>query len=141
MRSIERSQNCRGKLPYFGHLNNSGRHAWDSALSFGVARKPGLIEPSLLYRYSLIYSSGSAVAICKVTYRRDEVSFGLKARRNIPQGSYIKETCSSMSKDVVLKPAPSIIESTAGQLGKRGPRFILGPFRFVNHCCKPNAQH
>jgi hypothetical protein len=95
---------------------------------------------SLLHRYSLLYSAGSAVAICKVAYQTDAASFGLKARRDIHQGCYIKETCSSMSENAVLRRAPSIIEGMASQLGKQEPRFILGPFRLVNHRCKPNAQ-
>ena len=97
---------------------------------------------SLLYRYSLIYSSGSSVRILKMTHDRrlGKATFGLKARRFIPPGSYIMETCSSMSLDLASKPGPSTIESALGQLGPLGPRLILGPFRLVNHDCNPNAQ-
>ena len=95
---------------------------------------------SLLYRYSLIYSSQSSVRILKMTHDRRRATFGLKARRFIPPGSYIMETCSSMSLDLASKPGPSTIESTLGQLGPLGPRLILGPFRLVNHDCKPTAQ-
>ena len=95
---------------------------------------------SLLYRYSLIYSSESSVRILKMTHDRRKATFGLKARRFIPPGSYIMETCSSMSLDLVSKPGPSTIESTLGQLGPLGPRLILGPFRLVNHDCNPTAQ-
>jgi hypothetical protein len=33
-----------------------------------------------------------------------------------------------------------VIEAAPNQLGPMGQRLILGPFRFVNHDCKPNAQ-
>lgn len=45
-----------------------------------------------------------------------------------------------MSLDLVSEPGPSVIESVLGQSGPLGPRLILGPFRLVNHDCKPNAQ-
>ena len=45
-----------------------------------------------------------------------------------------------MSLDLAPEPGPSVIESTLGQSGPLGPRLILGPFRLVNHDCKPNAQ-
>jgi hypothetical protein len=50
------------------------------------------------------------------------------------------ETCSSMSLDCTSSPGPSVIEASSNQLGPMGPRLILGPFRLVNHDCKPNAQ-
>jgi hypothetical protein len=83
---------------------------------------------------------GSAVAICKVTHTGTEASFGLKARRDIPFGSYIKETCSSMSLDQVSERGPSIIEAASSQIPPSAPRLILGPFRFVNHDCDPNSH-
>jgi len=95
---------------------------------------------SLLFRYTLINMPGSAVAISKVTHTRREASFGLKARRDIQVGSYIKETCSSMSLDQVSEQGPSIIEATSSQIPPSAPRLILGPFRFVNHDCEPNSQ-
>ena len=95
---------------------------------------------SLLYRYSLLYSSGSSVKIMKVSHNRQQASFGLKATRTIPAGVYIMETCSSMSLDTASTPGPSVIEAAPNQLGPIGPRLILGPFRLVNHDCKPNAQ-
>jgi len=95
---------------------------------------------SLLYRYSLIYSSDSSVGILKMTHNRQNATFGLKAKRLLPAGSYIMETCSSMSLDLASESGPSVIESTLGQSGPLGPRLILGPFRLVNHDCKPNAQ-
>jgi len=95
---------------------------------------------SLLYRYSLLYSSGSSVRIIKVTHTGQEASFGLKATHPIPAGTFIMETCSSMSLDCASAPGPSVIEAAPSQLGPLGQRLILGPFRFVNHDCKPNAQ-
>src|SRR4029077_3829079 len=95
---------------------------------------------SLLYRYSLLYSSGSSVRIIKVSHTGQEASFGLKATHPIPAGTFIMETCSSMSLDCTSTPGPSVIEAASNQLGPIGPRLILGPFRFVNHDCKPNAQ-
>jgi len=95
---------------------------------------------SLLYRYSLLYSSGSSVRIIKVSHTGQEASFGLKATHPIPAGTFIMETCSSMSLDCTSTPGPSVIEAAPNQLGPRGPRLILGPFRLVNHDCKPNAQ-
>jgi hypothetical protein len=95
---------------------------------------------SLLYRYSLMYSSGSSAKILKVTHTRKKATFGLKAARKIPSGSFIMETCSSMSRDPASSQGPSVIEPAPKQLGPQGPRLILGPFRFVNHDCKPNAQ-
>jgi len=50
------------------------------------------------------------------------------------------ETCSSMSLDCASAPGPSVIEAAPSQLGPMGQRLILGPFQFVNHDCKPNAQ-
>lgn len=95
---------------------------------------------SLLYRYSLIYASASVVQVGKVTYTGQEASFGLKAACDIEAGTYIMETCSSMSLDTVHSSGPSIIEAAARQLGPQGPRLILGPFQFVNHDCDPNGQ-
>ncbi len=95
---------------------------------------------SLLYRYSLMYSSGSCAKILKVTHTCKKATFGLKATCSIPSGSFIMETCSSMSYDLASNPGPSIIEPALMQLGPQGPRLILGPFRLVNHDCKPNAQ-
>jgi len=95
---------------------------------------------SLLYRYSLIYSSGSRVRIRKVTHGHQKATFGLAATRMIPCGSYIMETCSSMSCDLASDSGPSIIEPAPRQLGPLGPRSILGPFRFINHDCGENAQ-
>ena len=82
------------------------------------------------------------MSICKVVLdeNSDKASYGLKANRAIPQGTFIKETCSSMSKDIFEGPGPSVILPTASQLGPQGPRMILGPFRLVNHDCKPNGQ-
>lgn len=82
----------------------------------------------------------SAVKVMKVTHDGKEVSFGLKAHRDVQAGTYIKETCSSMSMDMIRGSGPSIIEASGSQLEPHGPRLILGPFRFVNHDCKPNAQ-
>jgi hypothetical protein len=70
----------------------------------------------------------------------DEASFGLKANRVIPMGVFIKETCSSMSADIFDEEGPSIILAKGSQLGPEGTRMILGPFRLVNHDCKPNGQ-
>ena len=95
---------------------------------------------SLLYRYSLLYSSDSSVCIGKVTHSGEEASFGLKATRDIPDSTFIIETCSSMSLDCTSAPGISVIQAGPSQLGPVGPRLILGPFRFVNHDCKPNAQ-
>lgn len=95
---------------------------------------------SLLFRYSLIYQPTSTVAICKVTHDQKVASFGLKARRMIGVGTFIKETCSSMSLDITQDQGPSIIEATGQQMAPAGRRLILGPFRLVNHDCNPNAQ-
>jgi hypothetical protein len=88
----------------------------------------------------MMYSPTTAVGSMKVTYDEETVSYGMKARRDIPIGVAIKETCSSMSSDAALTPGPSIIEGSVKQLGPNVPRFILGPFRFLNHDCSPNAQ-
>jgi len=45
-----------------------------------------------------------------------------------------------MSLDLASTPGPSIIEPALKQLGPPGPRLILGPFRLINHDCKPNAH-
>ena len=101
---------------------------------------PSHFSISLLYRYSLLYSSGSPVRIMKVSHNRQQASFGLKATRTIPAGVFILETCSSMSLDPASTTGPSVIEAAPNQLGPIGPRLILGPFRLVNHDCNPNAQ-
>ena len=101
---------------------------------------PSHFPTSLLYRYSLLYSSGSSVRIIKVTHTGQEACFGLKATRPIPAGTFIIETCGSMSLDCTPTPGPSVIEAAPNQLGPMGQRLILGPFRLVNHDCKPNAQ-
>ena len=101
---------------------------------------PDHFSISLLYRYSLLYSSRSSVRIIKVSHTGQEVSFGLKAIHPIPASTFIMETCSSMSLDCTSTPGPSVIEAAPNQLGPMGQRLILGPFRLVNHDCKPNAQ-
>ena len=45
-----------------------------------------------------------------------------------------------MLLDCTSTPGPSVIEAAPNQLGPMGQRLILGPFRFVNHDCKPNSQ-
>ncbi|KAI0310748.1 hypothetical protein OF83DRAFT_1030271, partial [Amylostereum chailletii] len=45
-----------------------------------------------------------------------------------------------MSSDLVPTGGLSIIQSSLKQKGPRGPRMILGPFRFVNHDCDPNCH-
>ena len=76
----------------------------------------------------------------KVTHTTKSAGFGLKAICPIPAGTFIMETCSSMSLGVAPGPGPSVIQATSNQLGPIGPRLILGPFRLVNHDCKPNSQ-
>jgi hypothetical protein len=95
---------------------------------------------SLLFRYSLLYSSGSSVRILKVTHTTQSASFGLKTTRLISPGEFIMETCSSMSLNSISTSGPSIIQPSSQQLGPNQPRLILGPFRFVNHDCSPNSQ-
>ena len=99
-----------------------------------------LIKASLLYRYALIYSPTTVVGSAKVSFDAKTVSSGLKVRHEIPAGMAIKETCSSMSSDAASGKGLSIIQGSNKQLGPNVPRVILGPFRFVNHDCSPNAQ-
>lgn len=101
---------------------------------------PAHFSISLLYRYSLIYASDSSVHLVKMTHDCQRTTFGLKATRFIPSGSFIMETCSSMSLDRASKRGPSTIEATIRQLGPQEPRLILGLFRLVNHDCKLNAH-
>ena len=95
---------------------------------------------SLLYRYLLLYMPTSAVKICKVTHTGFKASFGLEACRPIKAGTFIKETCSSMSVDTVPEGGISVIEAIPSQTGPPGLRSILGPFRMVNHDCNPNCK-
>ncbi|KZV64116.1 hypothetical protein PENSPDRAFT_588890 [Peniophora sp. CONT] len=44
-----------------------------------------------------------------------------------------------MSSDLVDVEGPSIIQSHAKQRGPLGARAILGPLRYGNHDCRPNA--
>ena len=69
-----------------------------------------------------------------------KTGLGMVAVKDIPAGIFIIETCSCMSRDVVKLSGPSIVKSCPGQLGPSGNRSVLGPFRFINHDCNPNAQ-
>jgi hypothetical protein len=99
-----------------------------------------LIKASLLYRYALMYLPMTAVGSVKVSFDMKTVSSGMKARHKIPAGTAIKETCSSMSSDATSGTGLSTIQGSNRQLGPNVPRIILGPFRFLNHDCSPNAQ-
>lgn len=75
-----------------------------------------------------------------MSFDGERVTGGLKASTDIPAATYILTACGSMSSDVVDSGGLSVIESKPEQLGPEGLRVILGPFRFVNHDCKPNCQ-
>lgn len=92
-----------------------------------------------MYRYGALFRPESRVSVCKVQFG-DEIGLGLVAKVNIPGGTYILETCSSISNDLVEPPGPSIIEKPSGVLGLEGHHSILGPFRLVNHDCSANSQ-
>ena len=117
-----------------------GWPACNSKFSFSCCLGWNWTCTSLLFRYTLIKMPESAVAISKVTHTRREAFFGLKARRDIQVGSYIKETCSLTSLDQVGEQGPSIIEAMSSQILPSTPRLILGPFHFVNHDYGPNSQ-
>ena len=138
---VQSVSDLQDKISDFG----SDAKDWPACLSQYASFMPLFPSPSqfsisLLYRYSLLYSSGSSIWITKVSHTSQEASFGLKATCDIPASTFIMETCSSMSLDCTSTPGPSVIESAPNQLGPIGPRLILGPFRLVNHDCKPNAQ-
>lgn len=94
---------------------------------------------SLLYRYTLMYTPSSPVTLCKVQFN-GSIALGLRATRDMAPGTFIMETCSSMSSDLVNRPGPSVIFSDAKQRGPLGSRLVLGPLRWANHDCKPNTQ-
>jgi hypothetical protein len=80
------------------------------------------------------------VAVDKVQFDGERVSAGLKAVKQIPPALAILAACGSMSSDIYSLKNVSVIEAHPRQLGPVGYRLILGPFRFVNHDCNPNAQ-
>ncbi len=87
-----------------------------------------------------MYLPTIAVGLVKVSFDGKRVSSSMKVRHEIPVGVVIKETCSLMSLDKALTSGISVIQGSGNQLGPEVPRLILGPFRFVNHDCNPNAQ-
>lgn len=97
---------------------------------------------SLLYRYFMLYSSHSYVRLDKVSFNGGPFSAGLRASRNIAAGQFLLTTCSSMCIDEATQSHSklSVIQPSATHLGPKGPRLLLGPFRFANHNCNPNAQ-
>lgn len=97
---------------------------------------------SLLFRYFFLNSQHSSVRIDKVLFPGRPWCAGLAAVRSIDPATTIASTCSSMSADIwdPEHGALSVIECSPSQLGIRGGRLILGPFRFVNHDCNPNSQ-
>jgi hypothetical protein len=76
----------------------------------------------------------------KVSFDGVMISGGIKSITEIKASTYILELSGSMSSDIFDHGSVSVIESSPKQLGPPGPRLILGPFRFINHDCNPNAQ-
>lgn len=100
-----------------------------------------LIRCSVLHRYMILYRVGSMAKIQKVSFDGKTLSGGVVATQRIVVDTAVLELCGSLSSDVTdHTPGLSVIESGRRQLGPRGPRLILGPFRFVNHDCEPNCQ-
>lgn len=86
-----------------------------------------------------MYQPESPVTLCKVQFN-DTLAFGLRAKRDLQPGTFIMETCTSMSSDLVRSSGPSIIQSDPKQAGPSGARAVLGPLRWANHDCKPKTQ-
>ena len=87
-----------------------------------------------------MYRKSCSFRLCKVQFGH-RVGLGLVAKRDIEGGTFLWETCTSMTIDVVAEPGPSTIESDPKQLGPHGDRGLNGPIRFANHKCKGwNAQ-
>jgi hypothetical protein len=89
-----------------------------------------------------MYSEYSYVRVDKVRLVSDQFSGGLRASRFIPACQIILTTCTSMACDAATPSMGglSVIKPNRSNLGEKTPRLILGPFRFGNHDCKPNAQ-
>ncbi|KAH7929209.1 hypothetical protein BV22DRAFT_1029843 [Leucogyrophana mollusca] len=94
----------------------------------------------LLSRYMLLHSADSLVGLDKISLDGETVTGGIKARKDIPASTFLLTLSGSMSKNTVTEMNHSIIQASASQMGPGGNRMILGPFRFVNHDCKPNCQ-
>jgi len=99
------------------------------------------MNSSLLLRYTCLYTDYSHVSLEKVIFD-GKVGGGLIATHDIPAGTYLLSACGLMSSDGIPSGAPlhSVITPIRGQLGSQEERICLGPFRFVNHDCSPNAQ-
>lgn len=97
---------------------------------------------SLLLRYLLLYSAHSLVRLDKVRLDGEGFCAGLRAVRSIEAGQVLLTTCSSMASDAAAADLGrlSVIRPTSSSAGRPCDRLILGPFRFANHDCRPNAQ-
>ena len=90
-------------------------------------------------RYGLLRQRGSRVGVRKASIA-GEVQAGLIALANIEEGELIFEVVGVMSEDDYNGETFSVIRPHRSQACGFGRRILVGPLRFANHSCSPNAS-
>ncbi|VDC03496.1 unnamed protein product [Peniophora sp. CBMAI 1063] len=68
------------------------------------------------------------------------MTYSLISAREIVQGSFMMETCSSISTNIADIDDDFCIETDHVSLGVPGSHIIIGPLRLAQHSCRPNAK-
>lgn len=98
---------------------------------------------SLLRRYAIFFTPGAPVRPTitrRVSLGIVRLTYGLKSCQIIPSGTYMFNTCGSMSSNCIDLEGVLSVRRHPSQLGAIGARAVSGPLRLAQHDCKPNAE-
>jgi len=94
--------------------------------------------------YSPLITPGSMVGLGVLGRENENPQLKITAKTTIPAGTVIPELVGRMANDEHVEGATqelSIISSMSAQFWvKAVPRVLVGPARFINHSCDPNAE-
>jgi hypothetical protein len=108
---------------------------------------------SLSIRYHLMFAEDSNITLKRVKFGSGlPVCFGMRAKKDIPSSVAILRTATNVAADdpyrfdrkgthIPERVKLSVIKPHHGmKTSDSSPRIMLGPLRFVNHDCNPNAE-